>query len=495
MNKHNERARWQRERTLLGLVSLVATLVLAVTPAVAGDGTPTALNNVLSQVPGGNTVGGEIREANARGDGYHHIDTPAMIARLRALHANTCNYLLWNSPTDFDDLEREFLPAAQKAGIKVWLYLVPPNETYPGGKGSDPFRTNYVQWARTLATLSLQYSNLQAWVMDDFTWGMRTFTPQYVQEIQQISRSINPELRFFPVVHLTAISEKWVDDYGSLIDGVMCPFIDLPYNNTQRATSLGDQIAGVRTRFQKPLYVLFYAGRHLASPLEPTPEYVTDVLREGFQAMREGLIGGVVAYATPMDPRTLPTTPNQAIDGRGRLSLSAAATISNTNDFAQASQVIHPDPKAVRYAVSFWHHDQWGPRDYPKGHYVKELLVDDEIVWRCDPAIDVRLTWLEGSILQGPVDLDQALKGKASAKLTLRLRSTSTGGKPPIDVSFDRLSTVGFTLLNPGFETDQGWSLSDSGRALLAAHDLHDPQRPKRVFEAVARAYRQYRRN
>ena len=135
-----------------------------------------------------------------------------------------------------------------------------------------------------------------------------------------------------------------------------------------------------------------------------------------------------------------------------------------------------------------------GSAGYPKGQFLKQLLVDDELVWECDPALDVRLTWLEGSILQGPVDLTRVLKGKPTAKLTFRLRSTKTGGKPPIDVSFDRLSAIGFRLQDPGFETGHGWTTSDSGRALLSAFDLYDPQRPKRVFEAIAEAYRQHDR-
>jgi hypothetical protein len=480
-------------------IVLVGALAIALFPKASfgqvsapASGAPAALNHVLSQVPGGNTVGGEVREAVPRCDGYRHIDTPRMIKRLKALHANTCNYLLWNSPTDFDDLRQEFLPAAQKAGINVWTYMAPPAETHPRGKGSDPYRTNYLAWAKALATLSLRYSNLQAWVMDDFTWNLKTFTPEYVAEMQRVAHAINPQFRFFPVLHFTALSEKWVSDYGPLVDGIMCPYLDLPYNNTQRASSLEAQIQTARARFQKPLYVLFYAGRHLASPLEPTPEYVTEFLHIAFPAMRDGRLGGVVAYAVAMEPQTPHTLPNQAVEGCGRLSLAAAATISDTNDFAQASQIIHPDPKSPRYAISFWHYDQWGLPEYPKGQFAKQLLVDDAVVWECDPALDVRSTWLEGSILQGPVDLTRVLKDKSAAKLTFRLRATKTDGKPPIDVGFDRLSTIGFTLQDPGFETGQGWQISDAGRALLGALDRYEPERPQRVFKAIAKAYRQY---
>src|SRR6185437_13248241 len=322
------------------------------------------LMNVLSHVAGGNTVGGEIRENTPRADGYYHIDTPAMIARLKTLHANNLNYLLWNSPTDWDDLRSEFLPAAQAAGIKVWAYLAPPNETYVNGKGSDPYRTDYVRWASALAELSRRYPALQAWVMDDFTWNMKTYTPDYLASVRHASQAINPALGFVPVLHFTAMSEKWMRDYGPYIDGVICPYIDLPYNNTQRVSSLNRQIDDARAKLKVPIYVLVYAGRHLASPLEPTPLYVADALHILLNAMREGRIGGIVSYATPLDPQTPATSSNQALDGNGRLSLSAAATKSDDKDFAQASQMITIDPNAPRYWLSFWHNDQWGPPQY-----------------------------------------------------------------------------------------------------------------------------------
>ncbi|MEO6923532.1 MAG: hypothetical protein ABI142_06880, partial [Bryocella sp.] len=131
---------------------------------------PKPLTHVLGHVAGGNTIGGEVRERTTRADGYFHIDTPRTIARLEELHMNNCNYLIWNSPSDWDDLRHEFLPAAEAAGIQVWAYLAPPAETFAKGKGSDPYRTDYEKWAHELATLSLRYKSLSAWVMDDFTW-------------------------------------------------------------------------------------------------------------------------------------------------------------------------------------------------------------------------------------------------------------------------------------------------------------------------------------
>lgn len=458
---------------------------------------PARLKNILSHVPGGNTVGGEVRERRPRQDGYYHIDTPRMIARLKKLHANNVNYLIWNSPTDWHDLRNEFLPAAQKAQIGVWVYLVPPHETYGKGKGSDPYRTDYEKWAEALATLSKKHSVLQAWAMDDFTWSMSKFTPQYVAKLRQITRSINPNFRFITVLHFPAITDKWLADYGQNIDGVMSPYIDLPYNDTQRVTSLDSQIDAARSRLDPlgiPLYVLLYSGRHLASPLEPTPQYVIDAMAVGLRATREQRIGGVISYGTPLDPHTPPTSSNQALDGFGRLSLAAAATKISAGDFAEASQVITVDPASPRYSLSFWHNDQWGRPQYERGLLAKQLLVDGKLVWQCDPALDVRLTWLEGSVLQGPVDLTQALKGKKTATINIRVFATKSGTIQPIDVSFDRLKATGFRLCDPGFETGEGWTIKDNGAGLLAAVDVYDPNRPKRVFDAVSKAYASFHR-
>src|SRR4051812_45594089 len=64
--------------------------------------------------------GGEIREKKPRADGLLHVDTPKMIRRLKDLKVNTYFYLVWHESSDWDDLRNEFLPAAKKAGIRVW---------------------------------------------------------------------------------------------------------------------------------------------------------------------------------------------------------------------------------------------------------------------------------------------------------------------------------------------------------------------------------------
>jgi hypothetical protein len=84
----------------------------------------------------------EIREATPRADGIQHVNTPATIQKLKELHVDTYYYLIWDQPTDWDDLKNEFIPAAEKAGIHVIVYLVPPSES-TGTRKSYPYLTDY----------------------------------------------------------------------------------------------------------------------------------------------------------------------------------------------------------------------------------------------------------------------------------------------------------------------------------------------------------------
>lgn len=449
---------------------------------------PSAPGHVLSHVAGGNTVGGEVRERSIRADGYFHIDTPRMIARLKQLRVNNCNYLVWNSPSDWDDLRHEFLPAAETAGIQVWPYIVPPAETYVKGKGSDPYRLDYEKWAQELAQLSLHYRALTAWVMDDFTWNTKTLTPEYMAKLRDITRAINPEFLFFPVVHFTAISDEWIRNYKPYINGVICPYLDLPYNNTQRTASLDTSINRVRDTLNLPLYVLLYAGRHLTSPLEPTPQYVSQAIRIAVRAMEESRCGGIISYGTELDPQNLMTEGNRALEGNSSLFLAAVASGVPAGDFAQASQEITIDPESSKYQLIFWHRDNWSQILNTRGQYFKQILIDETVVWECDAAAD-NTYWLQGSTLQGPIDLTSELKGRKTARLTLRLVSKSDGPKGLIQVNFDALQATGFTLRNPGFESSEGWRVEDKGQSLLADIDHFSPNLRIEVFNTVSQEF------
>ena len=160
----------------------------------------------------------ELRKPDRR------VDIDTMIARLKELGVNTYFYLIWHAPTDWEDLKL-FLPKARQAGINVWVYLVPPSESPPNtGLYSEPFRLDYKRWAEEIAKLSLAHQNLTAWVMDDFYGNRQFFTPAYLGEMQTKAKSINPHLKFLPLMYFGEVRRKFVEDYREVIDGVVVAY-------------------------------------------------------------------------------------------------------------------------------------------------------------------------------------------------------------------------------------------------------------------------------
>ncbi|MDH7567980.1 MAG: hypothetical protein QHJ73_00140 [Armatimonadota bacterium] len=181
-------------------------------PAAASSETPTALTGVLGDYDA------ELRGADGR------VDVDRLTARLQELGVNTYLWLIWHAPTDWDDLQR-FLPKAAAAKIDVWAYLVPPSESIPKTTlSSEPFRTDYHRWAEEIARLSLQHPNLKAWVIDDFYANASILSPAYMGEARARARRINPRLRFLPLMYFHEITQRFVDDYGDVVDGVVVAY-------------------------------------------------------------------------------------------------------------------------------------------------------------------------------------------------------------------------------------------------------------------------------
>jgi hypothetical protein len=161
----------------------------------------------------------ELRLANGR------VDTTGMARRLQELGVTTYYWLIAHAATDWEDLKL-FLPEAARAHIEVWTYLVPPSESAPRNSTlyPEPFRLDYQRWAEEIARLSLQHTNLTAWVMDDFYENHALFTPAYVGEMRQRARLVNPRLAFFPLMYYGELNRKFVDDYRNVIDGVVAAY-------------------------------------------------------------------------------------------------------------------------------------------------------------------------------------------------------------------------------------------------------------------------------
>jgi hypothetical protein len=81
-----------------------------------------------------------------------------------------------------------------------------------------------LRWAEEIARLSLQHTNLTAWVIDDFYENHALYTPAYVREMQQRATRLNPRLRFLPLMYYWEINRKFADDYRNAIDGVVAAY-------------------------------------------------------------------------------------------------------------------------------------------------------------------------------------------------------------------------------------------------------------------------------
>lgn len=466
-------------------------------PARVGFARAVPDGGIKAALIGGNTIGACLREPTARADGYRHIDTPAMIKRLRELNVNTYFYGIWDSPTDWDDLREEFLPAAADIGLDVITYLVPPSETDPDGKASRPYVTDYVAWARAHAELSLRYPNLIAWSIDDFEFDVnaKLFTHDYMTLMRETQDAINPDLGFLTCAYYgAAISPEFLDKYGPFIDGIVYPFLDGTNHNTQISSTVQADLDEIRVVTEPRgilTILLVYAGRFLTSQLRPTETYVDATIRAGLEYAAESKIAGIVAYGTQLDGAPTPPSENLAMYGDGRLSLAAPHNARvPAGTYAEGRQTVRVDADAARHELSFWHYRAMAARPPEKGDYTFAILVDGEQVWSCDATGgDGVLLWMQGHGLQGPIDITGQLRGKTSATLAFRLTAEREVRGRYVDVGFDNLESIGFEITDPGFETGAGWEFSERTGPVLATIDHFVPDRPERIFTAVANAF------
>ncbi len=205
------------------------------------------------------------------------VDIHRLISELKDIHANTYNWLIWRKNSgDFDEL-RHFLPLARKAGIKVWVTLVPPSEAPP----SRPFLLDYDQWATKLAVLSIKEPNLVAWNIDDFSSNLKFFTPGYVKEFLSKAHAINPKFSFVPTCYFNPITESFAEKYGHLLGGILFPYRagSAGHADLKNPALVASEIAKIRNLLGPgiPIIVDVYVAT-LYHHEDTTPEYVQEVI-------------------------------------------------------------------------------------------------------------------------------------------------------------------------------------------------------------------------
>ncbi|OZM73046.1 hypothetical protein CFN78_12540 [Amycolatopsis antarctica] len=442
---------------------------------------------------GGNTVYADVRENEPRADGYRHIDTPALVGKLKALGLNTYVYGIWDSPTDWDDLRTEFAPAAAAAGIRIWVYVVPPSECldspipHESGRCSRPYKLDFVTWAREIAALSLQYPNIVAWAIDDFIIGANgdLFTQDYMQQIVDSQDAVNRRLGFYTTAYFPeATNPEFYERFAPYIDGIVYPYLGRS-GNTQDPDAVRANVEEI-LRHTEPrglgVLLLLYTGRFLDASLPPTETYVAQTIHNALPYVRNKRILGIDAYGLPMADRPSITADNRAAHGIGRFNVSLSPFVTTEpGQYAQAEQRVAVDPRARKHVLSFADFDWYYGNLGNSGTHVKQVLVNGEVAWESDVADAGGHSYAQRS-----VDLTDALRGTHSATIALRVLERQGATDFPLDIGFDDVRAEGFSIRNGGFEHETDWRITANNDRLLPSIDLYAPDRPARIREAVA---------
>lgn len=430
---------------------------------------------------------GEIREQHPRKDGFTHVDTPRLIRRLQDVGVNTYFYLIWHASSDWDDLRKEFLPAAQKAGIDVWVYLVPPSEARE--KRSEPYGTDYVAWMRAIGHLSRSFPNLKGMVMDDFNHNLSVFTPEYVKQMREAGQRANPAVRFYPQIYHTAIRPPLLQQYRGLFDGIVMTYRDGIYRNTQRTQRLQQQITKTSRLLKRegvPFVLMVHASKLSATPANPSTRYVDETLRAGLHHLGKEELQGVVTYA--LQKNWFPESNDHLAKvgyGYGCLFVPPGSH-PPAGGFGELKQVVFPD-RTSSYRLRFYQR-VIAPARLPVGQYMQEIRIDGKKVWSQDAATASRKGWQRQEL-----DLTPWLKEKPEAVLQLRLTRKRTGSPTWLFAGFDHMESQGFQLESPEFESSLGWSAYANHSAIIGDTLIYDPQRRMRVFLNAMALYRGYR--
>ena len=268
--------------------TLLKTLVLLSLLPLAGCVTSRAPDKAARADRARALLGARATYCSAPRQTDNRVDVDRLIAELVDIHANTYSFCIHPQATDWDDLKL-LLPRAREKGIRIWVSLLPPSESSPRTKwNSEPFRLDYHRWAVEFAKLSLQETNLVAWSIDDFTHNLKDpYTPEYVRQMLDASRQINPKLAFVPCCYFPGIIKPaFVTNYCPLLDGILFPYRHESDKANLKDPSLVEpelkqlkQLVGP----DLPIVLDIYATAHSRLGAT-TPEYVEQAMIAGRRA-------------------------------------------------------------------------------------------------------------------------------------------------------------------------------------------------------------------
>jgi len=154
---------------------------------------------------------------------------------------------------------------------------------------SEPFRLDYIRWAKELAKLSRKHPNLKAWVIDDFGGNLWLYTPDYMKKMVGAMKEINPHFAFLPVLYGRQITEAHAAQYKTFYDGVV-----FAYPEDEADIARAHKILG-----GTPLLIMPPAAEYMYESnrkRKATEENFVEEFRIVTGAMAKGHCDGIVPY-------------------------------------------------------------------------------------------------------------------------------------------------------------------------------------------------------
>jgi hypothetical protein len=438
-----------------------------------------------------------IRETRLREDGLQYPDSKKVMERMVELNANTYAHLIWRSEADWKALP-EMAIEAEKAGIKLIAYLVPPSEGDVLGK-PVPFGYDYVMWAVEIAKIAKEHPALIGIAMDDFNHNLNFFTPSYIRNMMNKAREIAPALLFYPVIYEKAINISFATSYSSVIDGIIYPYTK---RNLEDLRTDMEKAGELFNQYNVPIIAMIYDMPY-SWPIDSSAEYIKDAVEIVLESTRDGYLRGVMLYCMEKNidaPKGGIEAPNgkyyysmshqlsqiekgsyallsqdaRVIPDKDRVLKFSAQTLLGKSDirakegkryyslsfpwnqpsggrnYAEISQRVKVYD-TDKYSLMFWVRNSYGRNLSAAGYYFEEILIDGKVVWRQDVAL-VGNNWTIYS-----VNLTDHLKGKKEATLSLRGTMEKGISNFGINIDWDGLKATGFELQEPGFEGNGYW--------------------------------------
>jgi len=232
-------------------------------------------------------------------------DVDATISLLKDLGVNCYTHLIYTRSEKELACLPEVCTKAEKEGIEVWVYLVPPSEAPINVKKPieerryPPFDMDYLKWAEAVAKISVEHPNLTLWMIDDFDGNVGFFTLDYTREIYETSKKIAPKLLSGVCVYHDSIENFVKKGYLPYFDAVLWGYQHSSYIDPDCGISAKSLPLEINDYYKicpnKILVPCIYFSAHSSWPKgRPTKEYLEEATKIAYEQA-----GVVWVYCTP----------------------------------------------------------------------------------------------------------------------------------------------------------------------------------------------------